>query len=60
MEETLIDKAVVEKKNEIVEHKELGMVSDQEALTSHQISIYQSIRYINKFSNNSNNLVKSI
>ena len=29
MEETLIDEAVVEKKNEIVEHKELGMVSDQ-------------------------------
>ena len=40
-EETLIDEAVVEKKNEIVEHKELGMVSDQEALTSHQIRIYQ-------------------
>ena len=29
MEETLIDEAAVEKKNEIVEHKELGMVSDQ-------------------------------
>ena len=41
MEETLIDEAVVEKKIEIVEHKELGMVSDQEALTSHQICIYQ-------------------
>ena len=43
MEETLIDEAVVEKKKkkEIVEHKELGMVSDQEALTSHQIRIYQ-------------------
>ena len=41
MEETLIDEAVVEKKNEIVEHKELGMVSDQEALTSHQFRIYQ-------------------
>ena len=41
MEETLIDEAVVEKEKEIVEHKELGMVSDQEALTSHQIRIYQ-------------------
>ena len=40
-EETLIDEAVVEKKNEIVENKELGMVSDQEALASHQIRIYQ-------------------
>ena len=41
MEETLIDEAVVEKEKEIVGHKELGMVSDQEALTSHQIYIYQ-------------------